>query len=272
MNHLDTFRYGDHPVRTVSIDGEPWFVLGDLTKVLGLTRGAAQVSERLDDGVRRTYPIQDALGRVQNATVVSEPGMYEVVIRSDKSEAVAFRRWITAEVLPSIRKTGGYGTPPVKELTLAEKTLEVMAGLQQIVDAQKAENQKQQKQIEAARPLVARAVTYQASAKDQGRREFAREVCKWARDQKGLRLAQSDVHAFLGRKLHMFIMSETKDHGHATAEAEKRGLAVTEKDTTRDGYNWAAGRLTPKGQEYAWKRIVAHIEEFGTLNLKETAA
>lgn len=109
MSDLTPFIYGDQPVRVVNIDSEPWFVLADLLSVLGFARSASAVSERLDDGVRQTYPILDSLGRTQNATIVSEAGMYEVVIRSDKPEAVAFRRWITAEVLPAIRKTGGYG-------------------------------------------------------------------------------------------------------------------------------------------------------------------
>jgi len=107
---LVPFNYGDSPVRVVMIDGEPWFVLADLCKVLGLTT-PAKVVERLDDGVSLTHPISDSLGRTQQATIVSEPGMYEVVIRSDKPEAVKFRRWITGEVLPQIRKTGGYGAP-----------------------------------------------------------------------------------------------------------------------------------------------------------------
>lgn len=110
---LVPFNYGDAAVRVVMVDGEPWFVLADLCKVLGLARGASQIAERLDDGVRQTYPISDSLGRTQQATVVSESGMYEVVIRSDKPEAVAFRRWITGEVLPQIRRTGQYGIPAI---------------------------------------------------------------------------------------------------------------------------------------------------------------
>lgn len=111
-HELIPFQYSVHPVRTVIIDGEPWFVLGDLCKVLGLARGASQIAERLDDGVRQTYPIPDSLGRTQTATIVSEPGMYEVVIRSDKPDAISFRRWITGTVLPTIRKTGTYSTVP----------------------------------------------------------------------------------------------------------------------------------------------------------------
>ena len=109
---LMPFRYGDTPVRVVMIDGEPWFVLADLCKVLGLVRAASAVAERLEDGVRQAYPIADSLGRSQQATVVNEAGMYEVVIRSDKPEAVAFRRWVTGTVLPEIRRTGGFNTTP----------------------------------------------------------------------------------------------------------------------------------------------------------------
>lgn len=108
MSALTVFQYTDHAVRTVVIDGDPWFVLADLVSVLGLARSASAVSERLDDGVRQTYPIADRLGRTQQATIVSEAGMYEVVIRSDKPEAAQFRRWVTSEVLPQIRKTGSY--------------------------------------------------------------------------------------------------------------------------------------------------------------------
>lgn len=121
------FTYEDHQVRVLSIDGEPWFVLADLAKVLGIV-DVQRLNSRLDDGVRLTHPIQDRLGRTQNATIVSEAGMYEVVIRSDKPHAVAFRRWITSDVLPSIRKTGSYGTP--RELSpdeIVQQALQITA-------------------------------------------------------------------------------------------------------------------------------------------------
>ncbi len=119
---VELFTYTDHQVRVVLVDGEPWFVLADLCRVLGLTRGPAQISDRLDEGVRQTYTLQTA-GGPQQMIVVNEPGMYEVVIRSDKPEAVNFRRWITGEVLPAIRKTGSYSTAPTFDpasLTRAE--------------------------------------------------------------------------------------------------------------------------------------------------------
>ena len=75
--NLIPFTYPDQPVRVVEIDGEPWFVLADLCRVLDI-KNVKQLRDRLDDGVCQTYPISDSLGRTQQATVVSEPGMYEV--------------------------------------------------------------------------------------------------------------------------------------------------------------------------------------------------
>ena len=123
MRDLQIFNYQDKPVRTLLVDGEPWFVLADLAKVLGIA-APGRLAPRLDEGVRQAHTLQTA-GGPQNLTIVSEAGMYEVVIRSDKPEAVAFRRWITHEVLPSIRKTGGYGQVELtREQLLARAVLE----------------------------------------------------------------------------------------------------------------------------------------------------
>ena len=107
-SNIQPFTYEDHTVRVVTIDGEPWFVLADLCKVLDLSqphRVAARLAGDMKGRTRMTTP-----GGGQGMTIVSEAGMYEVIIRSDKPEAVAFRRWVTSEVLPSIRKHGGYLT------------------------------------------------------------------------------------------------------------------------------------------------------------------
>lgn len=100
------FSYGDTQVRVVTVDGEPWFVLADLCSVLEIA-APGRLAARLDKGVRQAHTLQTA-GGAQQMTIVSEAGMYEVVIRSDKPEAMRFRRWITSDVLPAIRKTGTY--------------------------------------------------------------------------------------------------------------------------------------------------------------------
>lgn len=108
---VSPFNYGDVAVRVVMVDGEPWFVLADLCRVLDITN-PSNVVARLDQAGINTLRLTEGNRGNPNVTIINEPNMYEVVIRSDKPEAVAFRRWITGTVLPEIRKTGGYNTAP----------------------------------------------------------------------------------------------------------------------------------------------------------------
>lgn len=107
MNELQVFRYRSNEVRTVEINGEPWFVLKDVCAVLGIGN-SRMVFDRLDSDEKGVSQI-DTPGGLQNVNIVSESGLYNVILRSDKPEAKPFRKWVTSEVLPSIRKTGGYG-------------------------------------------------------------------------------------------------------------------------------------------------------------------
>lgn len=96
-------------IRTaVNNEGTPLFCLTDVCRVLGLKQH--HVRERLDDGGVSTEPILDSLGRTQQANFVNEDGLYDVIFDSRKSEAKRFRKWVTSEVLPSIRKHGAYMT------------------------------------------------------------------------------------------------------------------------------------------------------------------
>ncbi len=108
---LVPFTYADAQVRVVVVDGEPWFVLADLCKALDISN-VGNVLSRLADDDKSSIRLADGTSGNPNRAIVSEAGMYEVVIRSDKPEAVAFRRWVTGTVLPEIRKTGGYNTAP----------------------------------------------------------------------------------------------------------------------------------------------------------------
>lgn len=117
---ITPFDFHGHQVRVITADdGDPRFVLNDLCTVLGLTNPSV-VARRIDpDALSQAYPVPDSMGREQHPTVVDEAGMYEVILRSDKPEAVEFRRWVTREVLPSIRKTGSYGAPVVNAASLS---------------------------------------------------------------------------------------------------------------------------------------------------------
>lgn len=111
------FRFGSgedsSPIRVIVKDGEPYFCLADVCRNLGLT--ASHVRERLDDDVVSNDPIYDSLGRKQIANFVNEDGLYDTILESRKPSAKAFRKWITKDVLPSIRKTGGYGNRQIPD-------------------------------------------------------------------------------------------------------------------------------------------------------------
>lgn len=95
-------------IRTsVTQSGEPVFCLTDLCNALQLTN-SRKVKSQLDDDVTLSYPILDNLGRTQDATFVTEAGMYTVILRSNSPIAKPMQKWVTGEVLPAIRKTGGY--------------------------------------------------------------------------------------------------------------------------------------------------------------------
>lgn len=118
-------------VRTLNIENEPWFVAADVCKALDLGNASMTLS-RLDDDEKGVSLI-DTLGGVQNMVTVNEPGLYTLVLGSRKPEAKAFKRWITHDVIPSIRKNGGYiaGQETLspeelmaKALLVAQKTIE----------------------------------------------------------------------------------------------------------------------------------------------------
>lgn len=150
MNELRIFenpQFGK--VRTAGTTDNPLFCLADVCNALGLTQG--HVRERLDKGVVSTEPLVTA-GGVQNANFVNEDGLYDVILDSRKPEAKAFRKWVTKEVLPSIRKHGAYMTDNIIERTLTDPDY-----LIQIATALKDERQKRieaEQSIKAAQPAI----------------------------------------------------------------------------------------------------------------------
>lgn len=120
MKDLKIFENADFgQIRTCGTSEEPLFCLSDICKALGLT--ASKVAQRLEDDVLSKHPIFDKMGRKQIAMFVTEDGLYDVILESRKPEAKKFRKWITSEVLPSIRKTGRYET----ETTSIQTKMEV---------------------------------------------------------------------------------------------------------------------------------------------------
>lgn len=111
MNEIQTFeneQFGS--IRTMMIDGEPWFVGKDVASILGYGRATKATLDHVDSEDRDAVPIQDSIGRMQRTPIINESGLYSLFLSSKLPSAKDFKRWVTKEVLPSIRKHGAYFT------------------------------------------------------------------------------------------------------------------------------------------------------------------
>ncbi|GGE74957.1 phage antirepressor KilAC domain-containing protein [Sphingomonas prati] len=109
-SNLIPFSFGDQPVRVIDQNGDPWFMLADVCAVLGMGN-PSQAATRLDDDEKDTLTNDEGIAgpQVQAFTIINESGLWSLVLTSRKPEAKAFKKWITSEVIPAIRKTGSFG-------------------------------------------------------------------------------------------------------------------------------------------------------------------
>lgn len=124
MNQIQAFSFEGMPVRTMLINNEPYFVGKDVAQVLGYERSTKAVADHVDQEDKDVVPIQDSIGRMQNTPVINESGLYSLILSSKLPTAKKFKRWVTSEVLPSIRKYGAYMTPEkIEEALLNPDTI-----------------------------------------------------------------------------------------------------------------------------------------------------
>ena len=107
MNDIQIFNYGYNPVRVIEKDGLPWFVAKDVCDVLEIKNSRDAISV-LDNDEKDDVEISDTIGRMQPTNIISESGLYTLIMRSSKPQAKAFRKWVTGTVLPAILRTGYY--------------------------------------------------------------------------------------------------------------------------------------------------------------------
>lgn len=148
MQDLQLFNFEELPVRTMNIDGEPYFVGSDVAKILGYLKPANAIANHVDDEDKTTTLIQGTGSNYKSkAVIINESGLYSLIFSSKLESAKRFKRWVTSEVLPTLRKTGTYQTPndPMQALKLmfeaTEQTKEEIATVKaDVIDIK--ENQK----------------------------------------------------------------------------------------------------------------------------------
>lgn len=141
---LTVYKFKENPVRLLTDEkGEPWFVANDVGSILELTDTRKSV-KLLDEDERNIVPVTDSKGRQQDTFVISEAGLYKLILRSRKPEAKEFQRWVTHEVLPAIRKTGVYvapGTTGMDTLQALKVLIDNQIALEQRMDKYEAKQQ-----------------------------------------------------------------------------------------------------------------------------------
>ena len=155
MNELTVFNYESSEVRTLEIDGEPWFVGKDVATILGYAKPLNALDTHVDEDDSLKQGLTDSLGRIQETILINESGLYSLILSSKMPNAKKFKRWITSEVLPSLRKTGSYSVER-KPLSPAE-----MFKLQAELNY---EHEQKLKALEAKQEATDRKITEVASA------------------------------------------------------------------------------------------------------------
>lgn len=219
-------------IRTLTIDGEPWFVAADVCKALELGNPSMTV-ERLDADEKGVSSI-DTLGGKQRMAIINEPGLYSVILCSRKPEAKAFKRWITHEVIPAIRKYGGYMTKSLLEQVLENPNLIYEFARRMLAEQQKNERLKQE--LDRAKP---KADYYDAFIHP--------ESCTNIRaTAKELKVPEKMFTAFLIRKRYLYRAPSGGLMPYAKAADD--GLFFVKDYIAVNGHQGVYTLVTPKGK------------------------
>lgn len=237
MANIQVFEYQNNKVRTVDVDGEAWFVLKDVCEVLHLGT-TAKVAERLDDDEKGMNQIHTP-GGTQNVTVVNESGLYHVILRSDKPEAAPFRRWVTNDVLPEIRKTGSYNAPQLTRSQLLATAL----------IAAHEELEEKDKQIETMKPKTLFADAVSASSQSILVGEMAKLL-----SQNGIQMGQNRLFQWMRENGYLIKDKKRTDYNMPTQKSMELRLFEIKETSIAHSDGHTSINKTPKvtgiGQVY----------------------
>lgn len=244
MSNIQIFNYQSNEVRTVEMGGEPWFVLKDVCNTLNINN-QRDVQERLDpDEVGRfNLPHPQNPEKTIEMVCVNESGLYNVVLRSDKPEAKPFRKWVTSEVLPSIRKNGGYiaGQEQLTPEELMAKALLVANKTLADREARICELTAQNSQLTVEKQIMQPKAEYFDELVDRNLLTDFRETAK----ELGIK-PKSFVAWLLEKK---FLYRDQK--GKLLPREDKSSGLFEVKEAKNDKTQWSGVQtlITPKGRE-----------------------
>lgn len=247
MNELQTFKNQEFgSVRTLVINNEPWFIGKDVADVLGYKNQRDAISKHVDSEDKNTVAIHDGITRGNpNQTIINESGLYALVFGSKLPSAKKFKRWVTSEVLPALRKTGQY---QVKEISGSELMAKALIEAQSVLAAK-------DKQIEEMKPkaLFADAVATSHTSILVG------ELAKILK-QNGIEMGQKRLFAWLREKGYL-IKRQGTDYNMPTQKAMDLGLFEIKEGSYVNGsgvnITTKTPKVTGKGQQYFINKFLA---------------
>ena len=236
MNELQIFNYNGNEVRTIQKDGEPWWVLKDVCNVLDLS-DTNKTAERLDvDELTRIKFVTG--GQNREMLCINESGLYNVILRSDKPEAKPFRKWVTSEVLPSIRKHGAYMTPQkIEEALLNPDTIIKLATN---LKAEREKRMELERQAEKDKPLV----TFANSVSVAKASILVGELAKLLK-QNGVDMGQNRLFTWM-RENGYLISRKGTDYNMPTQRSMEMELFEIKLTTISHGDGHTSLNKTPK--------------------------
>lgn len=268
-NEIKTFQHPEFgSIRAVEQNGEPWFVAKDIAERLGYSNTRDAVSKHVDpeDVKRDGVAIRDAIGRDQIHTIINESGLYSLVLSSKLPNAKKFKRWVTSEVLPAIRRTGGY-IAAKEDDTPEEIMARALLIANDTIQRQKEHIERANAKIEQDKPKVLFADSVSASDTSILVGELAK-LCK----QNGVDIGQTRMFEWLRKN--GYLMQTGSSRNLPTQRSMEMGL-FTIKETTvvhADGHTTVnrTPKVTGKGQVYFVNKIMnkegKHEKESGKAN------
>lgn len=245
MNELQIFNYNDKEIRTVKKGGDLWWVLKDVCDVLELSN-PTMIAGRLDEDERAKFD----LGRQGETNIINESGLYNVILRSDKPEAKKFKRWVTHEVLPSIRKHGAYMNEQTLEQALTSP--DFLIRLAQELKSEKEARQRLEKQAaeDAPKVLFAKMVETAETSILIG------DLAKFLK-QNGINTGQNRLFEWM--RGHGYLVKNGASRNMPTQKAMEMGLFEVKESTTANPDGTIrlhrTTKVTGKGQVYFMKRF-----------------
>lgn len=239
MNEVQLFNFESHEVRSLLINSEPWFVGRDVAEVLGYKKPENAIANHVDDDDKTTTLIQGIGSNYKSKTmIINESGLYCLVLSSKLPSAKKFKRWVTSEVLPALRKTGQY---QVKELSGQELMAKALIEAQNVLAAK-------DKQIEEMKPKVVFADAVATSHTSILVGELAKIL-----KQNGIDMGQKRLFAWLREKGYL-IKRQGTDYNMPTQKAMELGLFEIKEGSYVNGsgvnITTKTPKVTGKGQQY----------------------